>query len=79
MAVLQIFIPIKAGWNLVSFPLLYYDIVDVKYVNPSVYIYNPETSSYNKVNISDVSGKGFWIYAYKDRRFSNFPLHRKRL
>jgi len=66
MAISQISIPIKAGWNLVSFPLLYYDIVDFKYVSPSVYIYNPETSSYNKVNISDASGKGFWVYAYKD-------------
>jgi len=31
-----------------------------------VYTFNPLTSSYDLVNISEACGKGFWIYAHKD-------------
>jgi hypothetical protein len=66
MIVPTISIPIKAGWNLISFPFVDYKIIEAKDVNSLVYVYNPETSSYEQLDISKVSGKGFWAYAYKD-------------
>jgi hypothetical protein len=66
MIVPIISIPVKAGWNLISFPFVDYRIIEAKDVNSLVYVYNPETSSYEQLDISKVSGKGFWAYAYKD-------------
>jgi len=57
---------LKNGWNLISFPFVDYVISQMKDVYPPVYSYNPATSSYEQLDITKTSGKGFWVYASKD-------------
>jgi len=54
-------IPLKSGWNLASFPLIDYTISSMNNIYPYVYVYYPDTSSYEQVDINRVSGKGFWV------------------
>jgi hypothetical protein len=59
---------LKKGWNLISFPFVSYDISEMKNVNPTVYIFDLETSSYKQIDITRASGKGFWVYAFQDTK-----------
>jgi hypothetical protein len=59
-------IPLKGGWNLISLPLSDYTISEISNIYPYIYVYNPATSSYEQIDITKASGKGFWVYAFKD-------------
>jgi hypothetical protein len=65
-AILSTSLSLKSGWNLISFPFVDYVISQMKDVYPSVYSYDPATSSYEKVEITKTRRKGFWVYAFKD-------------
>jgi hypothetical protein len=65
-AIQSISISLKTGWNLISFPFVSYTISQMKDVYSYVYIYNPLTFSYEQIDITKASGKGFWAFASKD-------------